>query len=86
MKAKTCQLGVGTPGRLKQLITEGILPVDSVRLVVLDEADKLLQVARSLPGHFLVTSWSLPGRFLVAARSLPVHVLLTPLVVPHSLA
>jgi len=43
VKAKTCQLGVGTPGRLKQLITEGILPVDSVRLVVLDEADKLLE-------------------------------------------
>ena len=42
VKAKTCQLGVGTPGRLKQLITEGILPVDSVRLVVLDEADKLM--------------------------------------------
>ena len=41
VKAKTCQLGAGTPGRLKQLITEGILPVDSVRLVVLDEADKL---------------------------------------------
>ena len=45
VKAKTCQLGVGTPGRLKQLITEGILPVDSVRLVVLDEADKLLELA-----------------------------------------
>ena len=41
-KAKTCQLGIGTPCRLKQLITEGILPVDSVCLVVLDEADKLL--------------------------------------------
>jgi len=43
MKARTCQLGVGTPGRLKQLISEGILAVDSVRLVVLDEADKLLE-------------------------------------------
>jgi len=45
MKAKTCQLGVGTPGRLKQLISEGMLAVDSVRLVVLDEADKLLEPA-----------------------------------------
>ena len=35
LKAKSCQLGVGTPCRLKQLITCGILPVDSVRLVVL---------------------------------------------------
>jgi len=43
MKAKTCQLCVGTPGRLKQLISEGLLAVDSVRLAVLDEADKLLE-------------------------------------------
>ena len=48
VKAKTCQLGVGTPGRLKQLITEGILPVDSVRLV-LDEADKLLEHSWQTP-------------------------------------
>jgi len=43
VKARTCHLAVGTPGRVKQLITEGILTVDSVRLVVLDEADKLLE-------------------------------------------
>ena len=45
VKARTCHLGVGTPGRLKQLITEGLLAVEAVRLVVLDEADKLLEPA-----------------------------------------
>ena len=43
VKARTCQLGIGTPGRLKQLIAEGILSVDNIRLVVLDDADKLLE-------------------------------------------
>ena len=37
VKARSCQLGVGTPGRLKQLITEGFLATETVRLVVLDE-------------------------------------------------
>ena len=45
VKARSCQLGVGTPGRLKQLITEGFLATETVRLVVLDEADKLLEPA-----------------------------------------
>merc|ERR1711962_587453 len=45
VKARTCHLGVGTPGRIKQLITEGFLTTDSVRLVVMDEADKLLEPA-----------------------------------------
>ena len=45
VKARNCHLGVGTPGRLKQLLTEGFLPADSVRLVVMDEADKLLEPA-----------------------------------------
>ena len=45
VKARNCHLGVGTPGRLKQLLTEGFLPAESVRLVVMDEADKLLEPA-----------------------------------------
>jgi len=45
VKARNCHLGVGTPGRLKQLLTEGMLPAESVRLVVMDEADKLLEPA-----------------------------------------
>ena len=42
-RAKNCQICVGTPGRVKQLISEGLLSVDTVRLAVLDEADKMLE-------------------------------------------
>eukprot|EP00088_Acartia_fossae_P058660 TRINITY_DN689_c0_g1_i1.p1 TRINITY_DN689_c0_g1~~TRINITY_DN689_c0_g1_i1.p1 ORF type:complete len:701 (-),score=69.58 TRINITY_DN689_c0_g1_i1:320-2422(-) len=43
IKAMSCQMAIGTPGRMKQLITEKCLNPDTVRLVVLDEADKLLE-------------------------------------------
>ena len=43
IRARNCQIGVGTPGRIKQLISEGMLSVENVRLAVLDEADKMLE-------------------------------------------
>ena len=45
VRARSCQVCVGTPGRLKQLITEGLLNVENVRLAVLDEADKMLEAS-----------------------------------------
>lgn len=46
-KAKTniCHIAVGAPGRMKQLIDKGLLKVDGVRLMVLDEADKLMDTS-----------------------------------------
>lgn len=41
-KLARCHIGVGTPGRIKQLIELGAMNMSSVRLFVLDEADKLL--------------------------------------------
>lgn len=40
---KACHIVVGTPGRIKSLIENGFLKTDSVRLFILDEADKLLE-------------------------------------------
>ncbi|KAM9855856.1 putative ATP-dependent RNA helicase DDX20 [Aulostomus maculatus] len=40
---KKCHIAVGSPGRIKQLIELGVLSTASVRLFVLDEADKLLE-------------------------------------------
>uniref|UniRef100_A0AAQ5XKC7 RNA helicase n=1 Tax=Amphiprion ocellaris TaxID=80972 RepID=A0AAQ5XKC7_AMPOC len=40
---KKCHIAVGSPGRIKQLIELGMLSTSSVRLFVLDEADKLLE-------------------------------------------
>ncbi|XP_059487044.1 probable ATP-dependent RNA helicase DDX20 [Neocloeon triangulifer] len=42
-RAKNCHIAVGTPGRLKHLIDDGLLNVGHVRLVIIDEADKLLE-------------------------------------------
>lgn len=42
-RLKKCHIAVGSPGRIKQLIEMGYLNTVSVRLFVLDEADKLLE-------------------------------------------
>ncbi|XP_036434615.1 probable ATP-dependent RNA helicase DDX20 [Colossoma macropomum] len=40
---KKCHIAIGSPGRIKQLIEMGLLLTASIRLFVLDEADKLLE-------------------------------------------
>ncbi|XP_062854501.1 probable ATP-dependent RNA helicase DDX20 [Trichomycterus rosablanca] len=40
---KKCHIAIGSPGRIKQLIEMGALLTASIRLFVLDEADKLLE-------------------------------------------
>ncbi|XP_029292402.1 putative ATP-dependent RNA helicase DDX20 [Cottoperca gobio] len=40
---KKCHIAVGSPGRIKQLIELDMLSTASIRLFVLDEADKLLE-------------------------------------------
>ncbi|XP_037540029.1 probable ATP-dependent RNA helicase DDX20 [Nematolebias whitei] len=42
-RLKKCHIAVGSPGRIKQLIELDILSPVSIRLFVLDEADKLLE-------------------------------------------
>ncbi|KAJ8258042.1 hypothetical protein GJAV_G00192520 [Gymnothorax javanicus] len=42
-RLKKCHIAVGSPGRIKQLIELGFLSTASIRLFVLDEADKLLE-------------------------------------------
>ncbi|CAG8653710.1 6349_t:CDS:2, partial [Paraglomus occultum] len=41
-KLERCQIVVGTPGRLEFLLSQKKMPIKSLRLVVLDEIDKLL--------------------------------------------
>ncbi|KAL6264612.1 hypothetical protein P5V15_004714 [Pogonomyrmex californicus] len=43
-KLSKCHIAVGAPGRLKHLIEKGFLQVSKVRLFVLDEADKLMEI------------------------------------------
>lgn len=42
-KCTSCHVAVGTPGRVKQLINEHFLKTNSVKLFILDEADKLVE-------------------------------------------
>ncbi|NWU91105.1 DDX20 helicase, partial [Upupa epops] len=43
LRLKKCHIAVGSPGRIKQLIELDYLNTASIRLFVLDEADKLLE-------------------------------------------
>lgn len=43
-KLSNCHIAVGAPGRIKHLIEKGFLKVSKVRLFVLDEADKLMEI------------------------------------------
>ncbi|XP_060133130.1 probable ATP-dependent RNA helicase DDX20 [Zootoca vivipara] len=43
MRLKKCHIAVGSPGRIKQLIELNYLNTASIRLFILDEADKLLE-------------------------------------------
>ncbi|XP_070601716.1 probable ATP-dependent RNA helicase DDX20 [Erythrolamprus reginae] len=43
MRLKKCHIAVGSPGRIKQLIDLDYLNTASIRLFILDEADKLLE-------------------------------------------
>ncbi|XP_013922832.1 PREDICTED: probable ATP-dependent RNA helicase DDX20 [Thamnophis sirtalis] len=43
MRLKKCHIAVGSPGRIKQLIDLDYLNTSSIRLFILDEADKLLE-------------------------------------------
>lgn len=37
-----CHIVVGTPGRVKALVEQRALPCSSIRLLILDEVDKLM--------------------------------------------
>lgn len=39
---RTCQIVVGTPGRICGLVEAGRMPLETVSILVLDEADQLL--------------------------------------------
>ena len=67
IKSKRCHIAVGTPGRIKALINSKHIQTKSVRLFVLDEADKLMEpsfkqdltwIFNQLPSHKQVIALS----------------------------
>lgn len=39
-----CHIAVGAPGRIKHLIDKKLLDISTIRLLVFDEADKLMEI------------------------------------------
>ncbi|KAJ8944247.1 hypothetical protein NQ318_013658 [Aromia moschata] len=63
----SCHIAVGTPGRIKHLISDGCLKTNSIRLFALDEVDKLMEssfvndvndIYNSLPGRIQIVTTS----------------------------
>jgi ATP-dependent RNA helicase DeaD len=89
---KGCSLVVGTPGRLLDHLSRGTLMLDRVKYVVLDEADRMLDIGfrpdierilRRCPGtrQTLLLSATLPPPVLRLAKRYmvdPIHINLSP--------
>jgi len=44
-----CNILIGTPGRLKQFVNEGLISLRSLKFLVLDEADSMLDMGFQAP-------------------------------------
>lgn len=52
-----CHIAVGAPGRIKHLIDKKLLKVSTIRLLVLDEADKLMETNFQKDIKLVQISW-----------------------------
>ncbi|XP_011176150.1 uncharacterized protein LOC105208090 [Solenopsis invicta] len=66
-KLNKCHVAIGAPGRIRHLIEKGFLQVSKVRLFVLDEADKLLEISFQKDINFIFSK--LPSSKQVIASS-----------------
>ena len=66
-RLRSCNVVVGTPGRVGALLAEGSLPSEAVRLLVLDEADKLMDDIFAQDLEYIVGA--LPQRKQILALS-----------------
>ncbi|KYM93324.1 putative ATP-dependent RNA helicase DDX20 [Atta colombica] len=55
-KLSKCHIAVGAPGRVKHLIEKGFLQVSKIKLFVLDEADKLMEINFQKDINFVLIS------------------------------
>jgi len=66
-----CHVAIGTPGRIAALVHEGALVVSSVRLLVLDEADKLLDATFEDQVRFVLASLPKKRQTLALSATYP---------------
>ncbi|XP_059150447.1 uncharacterized protein LOC131937218 [Physella acuta] len=69
--AKNCHIAVGTPGRIKQLIEIDAIKTNSIRLFILDEADKLLEGDFQEPINWIYSSLPENKQILALSATYP---------------
>lgn len=62
---------MGTPGRVKHLIELGLLQTNTIRLLILDEADKLLDVDLKEQIDLIFSSLSESKQFIAVSATFP---------------
>ncbi|XP_076750054.1 uncharacterized protein LOC143422948 [Xylocopa sonorina] len=70
-KLSNCHIAVGAPGRIKHLIDKGFLKVDHVRLFVLDEADKLMEISFQKDINYIFSKLPLSKQVIASSATYP---------------
>jgi ATP-dependent RNA helicase DeaD len=69
--AMGCQLVVATPGRLMDLMARNAIRLDKVRMVVLDEADQMLDIGFRPAVETILKAVPLPRQTLLLSATMP---------------
>ena len=59
LQKEPCNIVVGTPGRIKDLVQRGALKLDKIEFFVLDECDRMLGEVGMCDAYFFHTSEAL---------------------------
>ncbi|XP_032665556.1 uncharacterized protein LOC116841575 isoform X2 [Odontomachus brunneus] len=66
-----CHIAVGAPGRLKHLIDKKLLKVSTIRLFVLDEADKLMETNFQKDINYIFSTLPLNKQVIASSATYP---------------
>ncbi|OMH39915.1 DEAD/DEAH box helicase [Desulfurobacterium indicum] len=66
-----CNVAVGTPGRIKDLIDRGVLDLSNVEVVVLDEADQMLDMGFIEDIEYILKKTSVERQTMLFSATLP---------------
>ncbi|XP_071451113.1 uncharacterized protein [Hetaerina americana] len=68
---QTCHIAVGAPGRVRHLIEKGFMKTKSIRLCVLDEADKLMESSFIKDIKYFFSVLPTSKQVIVASATMP---------------
>ncbi|KYN33798.1 putative ATP-dependent RNA helicase DDX20 [Trachymyrmex septentrionalis] len=70
-KLSKCHIAVGAPGRVKHLIEKGFLQVSKIKLFVLDEADKLMEINFQKDINFIFSKLPSSKQIIASSATYP---------------